>query len=97
MKRRQELLAELLTDGFPRRYAGASLKHRLGRSTLRYLRRFPRRYAGASLKPGDALKTQKGFIAFSPALCRGLIEAAAPMKLMCPTTRVFPGVMPGPH
>ena len=59
----------------PRRYAGASLKHRGHGGGVRRSQRSPRRYAGASLKLEVVRALPLQLMRFSPALCRGLIEA----------------------
>ena len=65
--------------GIPRLYAAASLKpagRRRGRDQRR--QRIPRLYAAASLKHGHHPGRAQGATrAYSAALCRGLIEAAA--------------------
>ena len=61
--------------GFPRRYAGASLKQLDVRHVDHFCCCFPRRYAGASLKRHVQLDMAESDVRFSPALCRGLIEA----------------------
>ena len=60
---------------FPRLYAAASLKLLEQAHTLQFQQRFPRLYAAASLKPGNHLQQCRVGLAFSAALCRGLIEA----------------------
>ena len=76
MKRDAGLLDGELLAGFPRRYAGASLKHIHEFAAGSRPLCFPRRYAGASLKLGVPVELTTKVRKFSPALCRGLIEAS---------------------
>ena len=61
---------------FPRLYAAASLKPAIEAKVSDLSIGFPRLYAAASLKPPRTPAPASGQIAFSAALCRGLIEAA---------------------
>ena len=82
---------------FPRLYAAASLKHRRLRSRPDDGRRFPRLYAAASLKPRGDGRFHLRPVAFSAALCRGLIEAELAGIVERPQPHVFRGFMPRPH
>ena len=63
-------------DRFPRLYAAASLKPAALAGEPRLLLRFPRLYAAASLKRRRVARELDRGVAFSAALCRGLIEAS---------------------
>ena len=70
-------------EGFPRLYAAASLKpdQALCRADWPPVC-FPRLYAAASLKLGGPPRGAPGRSGFSAALCRGLIEALPPARLL---------------
>ena len=59
--------------------------------------RFPRLYAAASLKHGADHSARDPHLAFSAALCRGLIEATSAPPDAPPERDVFRGFMPRPH
>ena len=76
---------------FPRLYAAASLKHRLGGGPGgRAVRGFPRLYAAASLKQAADRLVVQAVRVFSAALCRGLIEAPCARPAGRRTARRFP-------
>ena len=74
----------------PRLYAAASLK----RSPARQLRgrrgRIPRLYAAASLKLRGVVGELLDAVAYSAALCRGLIEAPSPPRRGAPRAPRIP-------
>ena len=67
-------MSHLLRARFPRLYAAASLKDSPLRGASCNSSRFPRLYAAASLKERRDVHGGGADVAFSAALCRGLIE-----------------------
>ena len=58
---------------------------------------FPWLYAAASLKPRALERRRLVRLAFSVALCRGLIEAVKIWEAAAWMRKVFRGFMPRPH
>ena len=69
-------------SGFPRLYAAASLKLGIGGFFTAGVVGFPRLYAAASLKHAHSPRGSTCNPTFSAALCRGLIEATCPDKVV---------------
>ena len=82
---------------FPQRYAAASLKLLRVRLHVALTTRFPQRYAAASLKHSREFAQQTNGLAFSAALCCGLIEAIAIIVVAFLDHGVFRSVMLRPH
>ena len=86
-----------MTDGFPRLYAAASLKHRLLDGDVKDRSGFSAALCRGLIEAGEQPARRRGGAGFSAALCRGLIEA--PWRGDHPDHHrgVFRGFMPRPH